>query len=56
MKENDRPMTQEEADEDFKDAVADIFTQKCPGAYRDKDGFLVIPTVRRKRKTDNNQE
>ncbi len=55
MKENDKPMTQEEADEDFRNAVADIFSEKVPGVHRDKDGFIVIPRVTR-RKSDSNQE
>lgn len=55
MKEKNKPMTQEEADEDFRNAVANIFSEKVPGVHRDKDGFIVIPRVIR-RKNDSNQE
>lgn len=52
---NDKLMTQEEAEQDFKNAVADIFSKQIPGGvYRDENGFLVIP--RRHRKPDNNKE
>ncbi len=52
---NDKPMTQEEAEQDFKNAVADIFSKQIPGGiYRDENGFLVIP--RRRRKQDNDKE
>lgn len=52
---NDKPMTQEEAEEDFKNAVADIFSKQIPGGvYRDENGFLVIP--RRHKKPEKNKE
>lgn len=44
MNNEEKEWTQEEAEEDFKNAVANIFSEKVPGGiYRDKDGFLVIP-------------
>ena len=48
---NDKPITQEEAEENFKNAVADIFSKQIPGGvYRDENGFIVIPRVRRSKK------
>ena len=52
---NDKPMTQEEAEQDFKNAVADIFSKQIHGGvYRDENGFLVIP--RRHKKPEKNKE
>ena len=53
MSDKEKEWTQEEAEEDFKNAVADIFSKKIPEAYRDKDGFLVIPRTRRSEKDKN---
>ncbi len=43
-------MTQEEAEQDFKDKMFDIFSEKLEGVHRDKDGFIVIPRTSIKKK------
>ena len=48
MDKTKKEITQEEAEEDFKNEVADIFAQKVHGVYRDQDGFIVIPRQRKK--------
>ncbi len=52
---NDKPMTQEEAEQDFRENVFNIFSEKYPDVTRDENGFIVIPRVKR-RKNDSNQE
>ncbi len=57
MNNDQNEMTPEEVEEDFKNAVADIFSNNIPGAYKDKDGFICIPKRRWKKNfcdTDNN--
>ncbi|MBE5849897.1 MAG: hypothetical protein E7298_07035 [Lachnospiraceae bacterium] len=53
MDENKKETTQEEAEQDFRENVFNIFAEKAPGAYRDENGFLVIPRVARRRKDSN---
>ncbi len=50
--EKKKEMTQEEAEQDFKDAVAKIFKDKVPGAYVDEDGLIVIPRRGRRKKDE----
>ena len=50
--ESKREMTQEEAEQDFKDNVFKVFSEKMPNAYRDENGFLVIPRVPRKKERE----
>ncbi len=45
-----------EAEQEFKDSVFNIFSEKVPGAYKDEDGFIVIPKrQRRKRENPDNK-
>lgn len=53
MDENKKETTQEEAEQDFRENVFNIFAEKAPGAYRDENGFLVIPRVTQRRKDSN---
>ena len=56
MNDKQNEMTREEAEEDFKNAVANAFSKRIPSAFRDKDGFVCIPKLRKKKKdsdTDN---
>ena len=53
MDETKKEMTQEEAEQDFKDKMFDIFSEKLEGVHRDKDGFIVIPRPPRKKKDNN---
>lgn len=55
MNSEEKEWTQEEAEEDFKNAVADIFSKKIPGVYRDENGFLVIPRRTQKPNKDNTE-
>ena len=50
MDDKKKEMTQEEAEEDFKNAVADIFSKQIPGTHKDSDGYLVVPLLRRKKR------
>ena len=45
-----KDMTNEEAEQKFKDAVFNAFSEKNPDVYRDEDGFIVFPRVRIRRK------
>ena len=45
MDENKKETTQEEAEQDFRENVFNIFAEKAPGAYRDENGFLVRATA-----------
>ncbi len=50
-------MTNEEkerikAEQEFKDSVFKIFSERIPGAYKDEDGLIVIPK-RKPRKREN---
>lgn len=49
--------TQKDYEEEFKNALFKAFSEKNPEVYRDEDGFIVIPRVRRRRKmpTDKNE-
>ena len=49
---NDKPMTQEEAEMDFKENVFNIFSEKYPDVTQDENGFIVIPRVKRRKKND----
>jgi len=52
-----KDMTNEEAEQKFKDAVFEAFASKAPGVHRDEDGFIVVPMrVRRKPQNDQNHE
>ncbi len=53
MDDNKKEVTQEEAEQDFKENVFNIFAEKAPGAYRDENGFIVIPRVSQRKKDDN---
>lgn len=50
MNENETK-TQENYEEEFKNALFKALSEKNPEVYRDEDGFIVIPRVRRRRKT-----
>ncbi len=54
MNENENK-TQKDYEEEFKNAVCNAFSEKYPGVYRDEDGFIVIPRVRRRRKTPSDK-
>lgn len=47
---DEREMTAEEAEQDFKDKMAGIFMEKYKGAHVDEDGFIVVPMPRRTKK------
>lgn len=47
--------TQEDYEEEFKNALFKAFSEKNPTVYRDEDGFIVIPRVRRRRKTSSDK-
>lgn len=52
--ENKKDMTNEEAEQKFKDAVFEAFASKNPDVHRDEDGFIVVPIrVRRKKSVDS---
>ena len=53
MDDNKKEMTQEEAEQDFKENVFNIFSEKYPDVTRDENGFIVISRVKR-RKNDGN--
>ena len=53
MDDNNKEMTREEAEHDFKENVFNIFSEKVPGVTRDENGFIVIPRVSRRKKDDN---
>lgn len=55
MSNEKKKMTQEEAEQDFQNAMSNIFSEKIPGVRRDEDGFIVIPMKRRKKRTDKNE-
>ena len=38
-----KEMSREETENNFRDDVFDIFIKIIPGAYIDNDGFIVIP-------------
>lgn len=43
-------MTQEEMDKHFKNMMFKTLSEKNPGVHMDEDGFIVVPTlIRRKR-------
>ncbi len=50
MNDEKKEMTQEEAEQDFKDKFLSIMSEKIDGVYKDEDGFIVIPMRRRERK------
>lgn len=54
MNENENK-TQKDYEEDFKNKVFKAFSEKNPDVYRDEDGFIVIPRVRRRRKTPSDK-
>lgn len=46
----------QEVEREFKDTVFKVFSERIPGAYKDEDGFIVIPKrQRRKRKDPDNK-
>ena len=47
--------TQKDYEEKFKNALFKAFSERNPEVYRDEDGFIVIPRVRRRRKTPPNK-
>ncbi len=54
MNDDKKKMTQEEAEEDFKKKMFDIFSEKIPGGvYRDEDGFIVIQRRQKRENKDN---
>ena len=53
MNNNEKDMTPEEIEQDFKDMVFDVFSQKVSGVYRDENGFIVVPTMVRKKPFSN---
>lgn len=50
-----REMTMEEAENDFREKAAAIFLEKIHGAYVDDDGFIVIPRRRRIKRCGNDE-
>ncbi len=56
MNDEQKEMTQKEAEEDFKNAVADVFSKQVAGLYRDADGFIVIPRTDRKRSNSSDDK
>ncbi len=50
MNEN-KNKTHEDYEEEFKNMVFKAFSEKIPGVHRDDDGFIVVPMVRRRKKT-----
>ena len=56
MNDEQKEMTQEEAEEDFKNAVADVFSKQVADVYRDADGFIVIPRTGRKRSNSSDDK
>ena len=56
MNDEQKEMTQEEAEQDFKDKMFDIFSEKLEGVHRDKDGFIVIPKTSIKKKDRHTED
>ena len=54
MNENENK-TQEDYEEEFKNALFKAFSEKNPDVYRDEDSFIVIPRVRHLRKTPSDK-
>ena len=50
MEDEKKEMTQEEAEQDFKNKFFSIMSEKIDGVYKDEDGFIVVPMRRRERK------
>ena len=49
MNDKQNEMTREEAEEDFKNAVANAFSKRISDVCRDEDGFIVLHRKARKR-------
>jgi len=50
---DDKKMISEKAENDFKNKVFDIFSERIPGTHRDEDGMLVVPIRIPRRKKDS---
>ena len=46
-------MTFENAEKVFKRKAFDIFSEKIPGVYRDENGYIIVPTMIRKKTSGN---
>lgn len=51
-----KEMTPEEMDKEFKNMMFNALSQKNPEVYIDQDGFIVIPNARRRRKPSSASE
>ena len=50
---DNKEMTDEELEQDFKDMFASVFTKRVPGSYVDEDGFVVVPVKRRRKSSES---
>jgi len=50
-----KEMTPEEMDKEFKNMMFNALSRNNPGVHMDEDGFIVVPTmIRRRRKSSDN--
>ena len=56
MENQNKEMTPEEIDKEFKNMMFNALSQKNPEVYIDQDGFIVIPNARRRRKPSSASE
>ena len=51
---NNKKMSPEEMEKNFKEKMLHALSQKNPGVHMDQDGFIVMPVrVRKKPRNDN---
>ena len=46
----------QEVEQEFKDTVFKVFSERIPGAYKDEDGFIVIPKRQRRNQGNPNNK
>ena len=56
MNEENKDMTRESAEQDFKNKMFEAFSKNNPGTYRDEEGFIVIPVTKRRKNPPNFDE
>ncbi|MCR4945547.1 MAG: hypothetical protein K5929_01215 [Lachnospiraceae bacterium] len=50
MDDQNRELTQEEMDKEFKNMMFQAFSETIPGVHMDEDGFIVVPTLSRRKR------
>ncbi len=50
MDNQNKEMTPEEMDTEFKNMMFNALSRNNPGVHMDEDGFIVIPTLTRRKK------